>query len=408
MKKVYIGIAALAVAAVAGLNMNFNSQKSVLSGVALANIEALAGGWEKRITIIMKAYLFYVCALFLFAFYCCQKEKTSIVEYFEDKSEYPLQSAILLTDDKVYNPLSLVSYNDTLLILHNAMSPTFFSLVNIQTKEVVKDFGTIGNGPGEFVGCLQIEKAVDPGFINTADNLQARMYQYSLDSILSSNKALPINLFTGAVNENTKNIYSRILQIDDSIFIGMPGRAAGRFVIFNKNNHDSNGQGEYPKNESQPLLSESMIGSAYQGYLHFNRSNQKLVYASSASEMLEIYTYKDMQITLDIGYYTTLPKYSLVEIGGAKGVKSHIRGGRFIGLSCSDNFIYALYSKKDDDASIFEKLIGNEILVFDWAGVAIKKYKLDCEVKEISINKNEKIIYAIRDNPDPEVIYFEM
>jgi hypothetical protein len=41
-KKVLYGIAALAIAALSVLNVNFNSQQSSLSDVSLANVEALA------------------------------------------------------------------------------------------------------------------------------------------------------------------------------------------------------------------------------------------------------------------------------------------------------------------------------------------------------------------------------
>jgi hypothetical protein len=40
-KKVLYGIAALAIAALSVLNVNFNSQQSSLSDVSLANVEAL-------------------------------------------------------------------------------------------------------------------------------------------------------------------------------------------------------------------------------------------------------------------------------------------------------------------------------------------------------------------------------
>ena len=43
-KTLFSGLAVLAIAAVAGWNMNFNSQTKGMSDVALANVEALADG----------------------------------------------------------------------------------------------------------------------------------------------------------------------------------------------------------------------------------------------------------------------------------------------------------------------------------------------------------------------------
>ena len=47
-KKLLIGFAALAIAAVGGLNISINSQKNDLSAVSLANVEALAQGEEEK------------------------------------------------------------------------------------------------------------------------------------------------------------------------------------------------------------------------------------------------------------------------------------------------------------------------------------------------------------------------
>jgi hypothetical protein len=42
-KKIFGGIAVLAIAAVAAINVNFNSQNNDLANISLANVEALAG-----------------------------------------------------------------------------------------------------------------------------------------------------------------------------------------------------------------------------------------------------------------------------------------------------------------------------------------------------------------------------
>jgi hypothetical protein len=89
-------------------------------------------------------------------------------------------------------------------------------------------------------------------------------------------------------------------------------------------------------------------------------------------------------------------------------ISNIIEGGHFIGLSISDKYIYALYSLKDKDASVQDKFRGNTIFVFDWEGKPIKKFVMDCDVKAIEVSDDEKRIYAIFDNPDPEIIYFEL
>lgn len=357
---------------------------------------------------INKIYYFLFATLFLFLSNC-ENKKTTLLSYFDNKPEIQLQSITLVTEDKTDNPGRLLCY-DTLLLLKNGRSQTQFTLVNIKNGNVIKDFGKVGNGPGEFVGNLQIDRSFRPGFINTPDNFQARMYQYCMDSILYSENVQSHDLFSLVVNEKAKNIYVRILQINDSIFVGMPTNAIERFLVFNINNNESYQQGEFPQDKNhQKSDNEKMLPDVYQGSLRYNYSKNKMIFASSNSEMIEIYKLNNLNLNLEKSYYTSLPTYTPKETSaGARYLEWHINGGHTLDLACSDQLIYLLFSNRGQDFSLSEMFRSNLILVFDWDGKPVKKFLLDCEVKAIEISPDEKRIYAIRDNPDPEVIYFDI
>jgi hypothetical protein len=339
----------------------------------------------------------------------CDKKKETLVSYFDNKPEIQLQSVTLLSEDKTDNPEQLLCY-DTLLLLKNGRSQPIFNLVNIKNGKVLKEFGRPGNGPGEFVGNLQIDRSFQSGFINIPDNLQARMYQYCIDSILYSDNVQPIDLFSFSVNENVKDVYYRILQINDSIFVGIQSNSSERFLVFNINNNEVYPQGKDPEDKNQQNNTiKKRLSDAYQGDLKYNYSNNKMVFASMNSEMFEIYKLNNLNLTLEKSYYTSLPSYSLKETSdGAQYVSMQITGGHTLSLAISNQLIYMLLSKKGQEVSFYEMFKSNLILVFDWDGKPVKKFLLDCEVNEIEISTDEKRIYAIRDNPDPEVIYFDI
>jgi hypothetical protein len=114
-------------------------------------------------------------------------------------------------------------------------------------------------------------------------------------------------------------------------------------------------------------------------------------------------------LVLEKGYYTSLPSYSLKESdNGVKNLQIQIESGHTIALSSSDKFIYVLYANTAKDASFEDKFKSNLILVFDWNGNPVKKYILDCKVKTIEVSDNEKRIFAVCDNPDPEIICFDL
>jgi len=241
--------------------------------------------------------------------------------------------------------------------------------------------------------------------INAPDGGLIRMYQYSIDSILFSKSPLPVDLFSGSSNKLAKYRYNRILQINDSIFVGMGGLYGGRFTIFNRYNKDFYSFGKYPDEVS---LSNGLKSEAYQGNLIYNEYNQNIVFAESSSELLEFYHFEKNKMQLQKGYYTSIPNYSLVNKGGENHIISSLHGRNIKELTYTKNYVYVLYVQKEDDASLLEKSKGDCILVFDWKGKPIKRYQLDCEVKTITINEDGSRIYALWDNPDPEIIYFDI
>ena len=51
---------------------------------------------------------------------------------------------------------------------------------------------------------------------------------------------------------------------------------------------------------------------------------------------------------------------------------------------------------------------GTIIYVFDWNGNAVKKYELNIPVTLISVDDEDKVLYAFSNMPDPELIKFKL
>ncbi|MDD4712111.1 MAG: BF3164 family lipoprotein [Bacteroidales bacterium] len=334
----------------------------------------------------------------------CKNKKEHITDYFSKSEQLKHEFFYFSNSEEILNPVGMMIY-DSLLFIQNLHCPFYFSLININQRRLIKHFGNAGEGPGEFIINLQIDKVKALNSINAPDMVQRRMYQYPIDSILKSQSPKPINLFDGISNKAADHTFHRILQINDSMFIGMGGYSGGRFTIFNIRNNKYSLTGTYP---DKVQISDDFKGSAYQGYLGYNEYNQNIVFVSFDSEMLEFYHFEKNKIRIKKGYYTSIPKYDLKEEGNLKHIMSSLQGRHYISLTYTNEAVYVLYSQKDDSASIMAKCKGNCILVFDWNGKPIKKYQLDCEVKRIEINEDGSKIYALWDNPDPEIIYFDI
>jgi len=349
---------------------------------------------------------YYVLLLFI-VISCigCDKNKEHITDYFSESSEKLNHKVFHFSNsEEILNPVGLMTY-DSLLFVQNLRSPQFFSLININQEKLIRHFGNSGEGPGEFLINIQIDKVKSKQCINAPEATLKRMYQYSIDSLLKIKNVKPKNIFQQSPNKAAQLFFHGIQQINDSIFIGMGGYTGKRFTIFNRYNNKYTYFGDFPDKSEVSL---DFKGSAYQGAIKYNEYSQKLVFISNTSEMLEFYDCKNDRMNLLKGYYTSIPVYKFVEEGGTRHIASFCPGKHFMSLTYTKNYVYILYVQKEDDASIFEKCKGDCILVFDWKGKPIKKYQLDCEVKTIEINEDGSRIYAIRNNPDPEIIYFNI
>jgi hypothetical protein len=204
--------------------------------------------------------------------------------------------------------------------------------------------------------------------------------------------------------------------LDTSIFFASGGNHDKLFTIVNTKNSTFEEFGDFPSEDTNEItdLPPMFKKMAYNGKLKYNSVLKKLVYVSIASEMFEIYNFDGSGVELAMGNYSTIPKYNkVVREGGAMGVITEFLTngkGRNIGVTASDENIFILYQNYER-AGVQEETDNKPadmILVFDWNGKPVKIYELDRFVKTITYDNARNRLWAIHDNPDPEIIYFEL
>ena len=348
---------------------------------------------------------------------CNNKKYDSIVEYFKTNQQlthivFDLQDA----ENELLDPNSIAISGNT-IITWNPGSPKIFTTINIATKRIIKHWGTKGQGPNEFSGLIDLYNNYSESGLNIWDVFFGKLYFVS-HSDLESDSSYFQTVSTGLNKPESldrRDISPSVVQIDTSLFIVVAGgRSNKRLALFDLKSNEVKEIGDFPSEDMNTNLPVGLRNIAYNGRIRYNSSLKKLVSMTFSSEMFEIYNVNGTNVELAMGNYTTVPKYREIGSRGLTSVKIETienGKGRNRALELSDEYIFILYQEYKRVGMVKPtdyKITADIVLVFDWNGNPVKLYTLDSFVTDISYDKTTNRLYAIHNNPYPEIIYFEL
>jgi hypothetical protein len=348
--------------------------------------------------------------LFFFVFNSCETEKQSSIEKF--KIIQPLEHQLFVLGDKnekLLHPAAIEIIDDLMFVIEPQSTDYLFYTIDIEENNLLKTFGQRGQGPGDFIGVMDCYKSEVQKGINTWDPILHRMYYFDYDSLLHSPKPVPENIFKDAKVDGIMKIFStNILQLSDTLFLALDG-GNKRFSLFNTKTGKIKNEGEYPaSSQTDAAVPNVLRNQAYRGMVRFNKSQQKMTYVSLNSEMWEIFKVKDDELILEHGNYSSIPEYKQDADFSIKVTNFPEEMGRNHSLAVTDDVIYILYQNYAGKEVFDIENKSDIILSFDWNGNPLKLYKLDCAVNNIAYDKKNSRMYALYDNPETQIIYFDM
>ena len=105
------------------------------------------------------------------------------------------------------------------------------------------------------------------------------------------------------------------------------------------------------------------------------------------------------------------PRYTIEEDKGGFGapLKLSNKAG-YIASTTTDQYIFLLYSGTtlEEFAKNKKEICGNKIIIYNWVGEKLKEIELDLECRYIIADKDNKTLWGIANNPDPELVYFKL
>ena len=346
-----------------------------------------------------KENIILLIIILIISFSC--NEPQSILEI--NCKEINLRHELVNIDNNKLFKIEKMVLVDSILFVLNETENNYFSVFNTNTNSLMFQFGKKGKGPGEIKWPLYINYCQNTNALEVNAIQPKGSIQYNIDSLVHYNG----NYDPNVMNINVEEMYfSNLKSFGDSLYIGNVESPDGQFAILDKNRKLISVQGRYPVDDGVIEKNQIILARAYKGELKTHPELPKFVYTSGLGSIIEICELDENMLIRKLNSYCFKhPRYTKDGVRVAK-TRDNIIG--YNSLYSTKEYIYALYS----DANLMDFLadthLFNTILVFDWSGNLVRKYKTDIKLRYITVSNDNSVIYGTAANPEPQIIKFKL
>jgi len=298
-------------------------------------------------------------------------------------------------------PTDLLVVGDYLVVLDIA-SDSVLHFFDRRTKTYRGQLGRRGEGPGEVMAAWSLDHygEADNAFWLYDAGLR-RLTEVDIRRSLAAGQLSHTQLI-GLIASGTP---TGPLWLDSTI-VSLGFFTQGRIMVFNREGEPDSTIGPVPKAGDE--LPPSVVQHVYQGTLVRRPDGQKLAAVTRHAGQIEIYDMHGAR-TLRNGPLTVEPRYSVRS--GSRGPSmrtgSDLRFG-YVDATATQEHIYALFSGRTREGFPGRAYLGSHVHVFDWNGNFEYALSLDSEVGAITIEVNASVLYALRHNPTPAVLAYDL
>ncbi len=339
----------------------------------------------------MKGYIYIVLSIILIG---CNPNKK-------------IGNGILITHQKVDIQNDFIGKSGPIVFVDNKiigidyMLDSCFFYIDTKSDSLFR-FGIRGQGPKEFIYPYTLQ-TIDEHHFCTYDLNSRAVIQFEVN---------------GHINMQEKRIVSKNVmsfdykKIDQNSYLGFGPYKEGMFVISDSLGRVKESFFEYPyKDKDEKSIKNYLRSMAYQGIVNFNPAGNKFVYTPTWADIIHLYKISNDSIEVITKIENTYPIYKVEESNG--GFAAPLRRSNianYISSAVTNNYIYLLYSgsKLEDYIKTKKEFQGNTVYVYDWTGEKINTLTLDIPCKSICVSLNDKTLWAIAENPEPELVQFEI
>lgn len=312
-------------------------------------------------------------------------------------------------ESTLYSFASSIDILDSFILI-SSYKDTVIRLYSIDSFNPIYSYGTIGQGPFEFLQPLYTYcNGAEIGINDVNKNELIKLKISGDSSLVSITESERISL------QSKSNIKGRfklremaITRLDSSSYITLHrGLDNDFFCLYDKNMSylSSFGLSPVKVKSDKPL---PRVCARLGGVLATNGKGS-FCYAAYGFPYLSCYTYNKGEISVNCESFFEDTHYEIIN-DDLLFDKDRTKG-RCLDVKMDDKYIYVLYSDallREYSNSDIETSMSNLIIKFDYSGNVISKYSLDCYVSNFVICNKNQILYAIGYFPEQTIVKFNL
>ncbi|MDR1371917.1 MAG: TolB-like 6-bladed beta-propeller domain-containing protein [Dysgonamonadaceae bacterium] len=275
----------------------------------------------------------------------------------------------------------------------------FFRLNNNLSNLSICNFGNKGQGPDDFIFPSSIQRINE----NTMGCYDAALNKYS-EIELSGDC-----IFKTKNKINFSELNFRVIKIKQGKYIGLGLYSESMFMLFDSVGTAIKSFFEYPyKDKDEKSIENRLRAMAYQGFIAANPDKTKFIYTTDRGNIIHFYDIVNDTVKIIKKIENSYPNY-VTEVND-HGFSAPLKKSNKTCYVCAfttGKYVYLLYSGKTFAEASLNAFNGETIFVYDWTGELKSACHLDIPCSYFCVSSDYKRLWAIANDPDPKIVYFD-
>ncbi|WP_294592404.1 BF3164 family lipoprotein [uncultured Bacteroides sp.] len=319
----------------------------------------------------------------------------SIVEYSDFEDVEDLKAEIIDLDSFILAPIQLQIY-DTILAVMNSRADKLVHLFNLKSKKKVAEHISVGQGPDEMLVPRFVEN--DGRSVQVSDLMTSIVSKYDSNDFMSQEEPASIEKIS-----LEKRPFGEVRLLNKN-FVGPARKVSCLLYRFNERGEVVDSIGSYPKTSWENTDTEKIDMYAFSFATNLQ---DKVAICYNWTDLIDIYDDKGKLCNRIHGpkcFVSQFKEFNDGKVISTSAVKDQTRDAYFCPVNVGDEF-WVLFSGKSESEEGYS-ILANQIMVYGWDGSPRRILNLNKGIFAFTVDKKNKKVYGISDDPDFHILSF--
>lgn len=304
---------------------------------------------------------------------------------------------LVYSDSCILGNLNQIALSDSFLAVTDLNNENMLYVFHAKTGKKIGGYLNRGQGPNEYLAISSLGRWKDGMYLYDVNKRQMAEIIFK-DSIC----VIPGMSFGD-------ELHPTFVPLNDDTFIASGYYQEGRFCLMTNLGGKKEYIMEYPsRDEEEKTVTNQAKSQAYSGGIIASPYGDFFMAYTNKADMLSFYRYNDGNVQIIKEIYKTYPDYKYDKENKRYLAISRHNPFTYIWGCGTGKYVYLLYSGKSfDEAGRFAHQ-SSQIEVYNWEGEKVKTLLLDIPIQGMVVSEDDKTVYAISMNPEPQIVAFDL